>query len=148
MPVTSNAVRAEIDIEAPIERVWQILRDFDRYPEWNAFTPRVETSLEIGDPIHLHVRLLGERLMHRVEIVTRNQPYTLGWEMQMLTPSVLYAHRVQVLTPIDEGLTHYMTEDVFSGLLRPVVLGLLGTAMERGFRDCAMGLKKAAESAA
>jgi hypothetical protein len=146
MTRTSQCIRAEIEIDAPIGRVWQILRDIEHYRDWNPFTPRVETSLEVGDPIHLHVSLGGKRLVHRVEFVTRNEPYTLGWEMKMGARFVLYAERVQVLTAIDQHRTHYRTEDCFSGLLRPLVLALFGRAMERGFGDCAMGLKKAAES--
>ena len=141
-----NRVRAEIEIDAPVERVWQILKDVDRYRDWNPFTPRVETTLQIGDPIHLHVRLVGKRLMHRVEYITRNEPYTLGWEMKMGARFLLYAERVQTLTAIDENRTHYMTEDCFTGWLRPLVLAVFGRAMERGFIDCALGLKKAAES--
>ncbi len=145
MPITSNSVRAETEIEAPIDRVWRILRDFDRYAEWNPFTPRVETSLRVGEPVHLDVRLVGPRLLRRMETVTRNEPFTLGWEMKMGSRGLLHAERVQVLTPRGATRTHYLTEDVFSGLLRPVVLGLLGRAMERGFNDCAEGLKAAAE---
>jgi len=148
-----DRIRAEIEIDAPIDRVWKILRDFDRYSEWNAFTPRVETTLEIGEPIHLYVRLVGDRLVHRVETVTRNQPYTIGWGVTMGwaagsagRPFLLDAERVQVLTPVDENRTHYMTEDVFRGWLRPLVLGLFGKSMQRGFDDCAWGLKKASES--
>jgi hypothetical protein len=143
---TGSCVRAEVEIDAPIDRVWRILNDFDRYGEWNPFTPRVETTLEIGAPIHLHVRLVGQRLTHRVEVVTRNQPYTLGWEMQLGARFLLHAERVQVLTAIDEGRTHYLTEDCFTGWLRPLVLALFGRAMQRGFADCGLGLKKAAES--
>jgi hypothetical protein len=143
---TAKCVRAEVEIDAPIDRVWQILNDFGRYGEWNPFTPQVETTLRIGEPIHLHVRLIGSRLMHRVEYVTRNEPHTLGWEMKMGARFLLHAERVQVLTALDDGRTHYMTEDRFTGWLRPLVLGLFGAAMERGFTDCGLGLKKAAES--
>jgi hypothetical protein len=146
MASAPNRVRAEIEIDAPVERVWQILKDVDRYRDWNPFTPRVETTLQIGDPIHLHVRLVGRRLTHRVEFVTRNEPYTLGWEMKMGARFLLYAERVQTLTAIGENRTQYMTEDCFTGWLRPLVLAVFGRAMERGFIDCALGLKKAAES--
>ena len=150
---TPKCVRAEVEIDAPIDRVWKILNDLPGYGAWNPFTPRVESSLAIGDPVHLHVRLLtsfglGDRLMHRVETVTRNAPYTLGWDMKMGARSLLYAERVQVLTPLAGDRTHYMTEDCFTGWLRPVVLGLFGASMQRGFLDCGLGLKKAAESAA
>jgi len=84
--------------------------------------------------------------MHRVEFVTRRQPYALGWEMKMGARFLLQAERVQVLTAIDEDRTHYRTEDCFTGWLRPLVLALYGKATERGFIDCALGLEKAAES--
>jgi hypothetical protein len=145
MAISPHSVRAEVEIDAPIERVWEILTDLDRYGDWNPFTPKVETTLRIGAPVHLYVRLVGQRLMHRVEYVTRNEPHTLGWEMKMGARFLLYAERVQVLTAIEDRRTHYMTEDRFTGALRPVVLGLFGRAMERGFRDCAHGLKQAAE---
>ncbi len=146
MTITANSVRAEIEIEAPIDRVWQILLDFDRYGDWNPFTPRVATTLRIGDRVDLDVRLFGQRLLHRVEWVTRNEPYTLGWEMRASSPRLLHAERLQVLTPRGRDRTHYRSEDVFHGLLRPVVLGLFGRAVERGFGDCARGLKAAAEA--
>ena len=146
MPTRPKCVRAEVEIDAPLERVWEILKNTDRYGEWNPFTPRVETTLQIGDPIHLHVRLVGKRLVHRVEFITRNAPHTLGWEMKMGARFLLYAERVQVLTAVDQNRTHYKTEDCFTGWLRPLVLGLFGKAMERGFVDCALGLKKAAEN--
>jgi hypothetical protein len=147
MPRLPNPVCAEIEIDAPIERVWRILKDTDRYRDWNPFTPRVETTLQVGAPIHLHVRLLGKRPMHRVEFVTRNEPYTLGWEMKMGARFLLHAERIQTLTAVDESRTRYRTEDRFSGWLRSVVLALFGRAMQRGFADCALGLKKAAEGA-
>jgi len=146
MARSPGCVRSEIEIDAPIERVWEILRDFDRYGEWNPFTPRVETTLELGEPIHLYVRLVGRRLLHRVEYVTRNQPHALGWEMKAGAGFLLHAERVQTLSRVGEGRTRYVTEDCFSGWLRPLVLGLLGGALQRGFDDCALALKKAAES--
>jgi hypothetical protein len=142
-----DVVRAEIEIDAPIERVFEILRDLARYPEWNPFTPRVESTLEIGAPIHLHVRLRGEKTSHRVEWVTANEaPRKLCWDMKMGARFLLRAERCQVLTPAGDGRTHYVTEDRFTGLLTPLVMLLFGPAMQRGFTDCAVALKKRAES--
>jgi len=141
-----KCVRAEITIDAPIDRVWQILVDLDLYPQWNPFTPSVESSLEIGEAVVMDVRLVGDRLMRRVEYVTRNEPYILGWEMQMGPRFLLHAERCQVLTAQGDGRTHYLSEDRFTGWLTPLVVGLLGGAMRRGFGDCAWGLKKRAES--
>ncbi len=145
MTVTRESVRAEVEIDAPIEEVWQILTDVDGYAEWNPFTPDVKTTLELGTPVEMQVRLVGNFLITRTESITRNAPFALGWDMQMGTPSILYAERVQQLTTIEGGRTRYISEDTFSGWLRPLVLGLFGRAMERGFTDCGLGLKKEAE---
>ena len=141
----SSIVRAEVEIDRGIDHVWQILRDLDRYPEWNPFTPSARSTLEVGDPVELEVRLRGSKLSKRVETVSAAEPHRLCWGMTMGVPLLLRAERCQVLTPIDEHRTRYVTEDRFSGLLAPLVVGLYGGAMERGFSDCASALKKRAE---
>jgi uncharacterized protein YndB with AHSA1/START domain len=32
-------VFSEVEIQAPAERIWQVLTDFASYPEWNLFVP-------------------------------------------------------------------------------------------------------------
>lgn len=140
-----DRVRAEVEIAAPIEQVWAILVDFERYGEWNSFTPRARTSLRIGDPIDMHVRLGGPLPLPWRERVTRNEPYTLGWQLVLVLRRLLVAERLQTLTPIDEERTHYCSEDRFDGLLRRPVLALFGGAMTRGFEACARDLRRVAE---
>jgi hypothetical protein len=143
---THDLVRAEIEIDAPIGTVWSVLQDLDRYRDWNAFTPKADSTLEIGDPIDFRVRLFGSWTIPWRERVTRNQPYTLGWELVLGHRRLLYAERTQVLTRVDEHRTHYLTEDRFSGLLARLVRVLFGGSMGQGFADCAQGLKKASEN--
>ncbi len=144
----AGVVRAEIEIDCNVARAWEILRDLDGYPDWNPFTPRVESSLRIGDPVHLYVRLRASKrkLSHRVEYVSAAEPYRLCWGMTMGAAFLLKAERCQTLRAIDEHRTHYVTEDHFSGLLTPLVIGLFGGAMQRGFADCASALKKHCET--
>ena len=142
-----GTVRAEIEIDAPAERIFDILTDLPAYPEWNPFTPRVESTLRPGDPVHLYVRLRGERLSHRVEVVTRNErPSRLCWGTTIGAGFLLRAERCQTLTSLDERRTRFVNEDVFHGWLAPLVMGTFGRAMQRGFESVASALKKRAES--
>ena len=34
-------ISTEIEINAPVETVWSILTDFDKYPDWNPFVKSV-----------------------------------------------------------------------------------------------------------
>ena len=143
------SIRAEIEIDAPAEEIFEILTDLDAYPEWNPFTPRVESTLRPGDPVHLHVRLRGERLSHRIEYVSANErPAKLCWGAAIGARFLVTAERCQTLTPLDAGRTRYATIDEIRGWLTPLVLLLFGRAMQRGFEAVATALKQRAESRA
>lgn len=142
-----GTVRAEIEIDAPAERIFDILTDLKSYPEWNPFTPRVESTLRVGDPVHLHVRLRGERLAHRVEYVSRNErPSHLCWGATIGAGFLLSAERCQSLIRIDERRTRFVNEDVLRGWLAPLVMATFGGPMQRGFEAVAVALKQRAES--
>lgn len=144
----SRDVRAEVEIDAPPERVFDILTDLDRYAEWNPFTPHVESSLQVGDPVHLHVRLgTGTRLSHRVEYVTAHErPYRLCWGASIGARFLVRADRCQTLTALEGGGTRYLCSDRITGWLTPIVIRFFGESMRRGFEDCALALKKRAEA--
>src|SRR6185369_15277544 len=92
-----------IEIDAPRARVWSILVDLARYPEWNPFTPRVEASLKVGEPVILHVRMKpGQPTMRQPEVMTSYvEEQELGWGTTMMHRALLHANRTQRL--IDLG---------------------------------------------
>lgn len=135
-----------VEIEAPAERVWDILVDFERYGEWNPFTTRVEASLEIGAPVMLHVRLgwLKRKQPERIETVER--PHLLAWGTTMGHPVLLSALREQRVEALGETRCRYSTTDRTSGLLTPLVALLFGRLIRQGFNDLAAALKTRAET--
>jgi uncharacterized membrane protein len=54
--VPMKQLHTEVEIEAPAERVWELLTDFATYPEWNPFIRSIS-----GQPAP------GERLEVRIE---------------------------------------------------------------------------------
>lgn len=143
-----TVIEASSEIDAPPERVWAILVDLARYGEWNPFTPRVDATLRIGDPVVLHVAMKpGQKLLVQREQCTANDAAAreLGWGMTMVAPFLLKANRVQRLEPLPGGRTRYYTSDTFSGLLVPLVMALYGAHIQRGFDGVAQALKDRAE---
>jgi hypothetical protein len=39
-------LRREIELDAPPERVWAVVTDFDAYPEWNPFIRQISGELQ------------------------------------------------------------------------------------------------------
>lgn len=135
-------------INAPIERVWAILLDLPRYSQWNPFTYRVDSTLVVGAPVDLYVRMRkrGERVQ-REYVRTVRAPTTLSWGMTMGHAVLLTALRKQTLERIDAKTCSYQTTDAFSGALTPLVTYLFGEDIEEGFNAVARALKAHAEKA-
>ena len=87
MPAFSSAIRAEIEIEAPIAQVWSVLRDIPNYAAWNPFTPRIDTTLALGTPVMLHVAMKkGKPLLVQKETMSRYEEGRLmAWGDAFLT---------------------------------------------------------------
>jgi hypothetical protein len=139
----ATAIRAEAEIEAPIEQVWSVLRDIPNYAAWNPFTPRIDTTLELGTPVMLHVAMkLGRPLLVQKEIMSRYEEGRLmAWGDVMGAAPLLKFERIQELTALSATRTRYFTEDAFSGALVPVVMALYRRHIQRGFSETAAALK-------
>ena len=135
-----------VTIAAPRDWVWSILIDTRKYGDWNPFTYRVDTTLTVGDPVDLYVRMpvRGDRL--QTEYVTQVvKPAKLAWGMTMGCSLLLRAEREQLLTQVSPEITEYQTWDAFSGLLTPLVIGLFEMDITSGFNAMAVALKLQAE---
>jgi hypothetical protein len=149
---------AEIDIDAPLEVVWSVMLDTDRYGEWNPFIRRAEcrTPPQVGDPIRLHVEFAGGKRVVSPERISVVEPphddagvrrATLAYVYEGLPArlGLVRGTRYQRLSRTGEGPVRYATVEEFSGPLVP--LAGPGRVAE-GFRRHAEALKSRAESLA
>lgn len=148
--VFSHTVSSDtITINAPVEEVWAILVDLPRYHEWNPFTHRVDSTLKLGHPVDLHVRLPGRGARLQREYVRAvEKPERLAWGMEMLHRHLLSACREQRLESVADGRCRYVSTDAFSGWLTPLVVALFGRSIRDGFNACGLALKQRAEAIA
>ena len=150
---------AAVDIDAPIEVVWQVMLDTGAYGEWNPFVVRAETPqpAAVGNPIVLHVRWAngkGTRSPERITAIDAPSTDSDGTTTACLTyvyeglPAKLglvRGTRHQRLVQRPGGPTSYDTVEEFSGPLVP----LAGPArVADGFRRHADALKRRAEALA
>ncbi len=58
-----RTIDAYIDIDAPPEKVWEVLVDFNSWGSWNTFIPLVEGNLIVGERMRIKVVSLGLKPM-------------------------------------------------------------------------------------
>lgn len=143
-----QSIGASSLIDAPIERVWSVLVDIDRYPEWSPFVVKVDGPLAVGTMLTLHVAMTPNRpvLRQRERVSKREELRELSWGTVMGHPLLLRAERYQRLTRISDGQTRYETADDFEGALVPLVFALYRAKIQAGFDATAIALKKRAEA--
>ncbi|MEX1280371.1 MAG: SRPBCC domain-containing protein [Acidimicrobiia bacterium] len=139
------AIEFTTEIDARPDVVWGHLTAFDRYEEWNPFTPSVSTDGRLGDSVTLRA-VLSERLPPRRTdlVITRlDPPHALCWGAES---RALRVERCQTLTDLGDGRTRYRSHETFEGLAGLVVVALTGRWLRRGYAAAAAGLKQVAES--
>ncbi|MBB5916957.1 uncharacterized protein YndB with AHSA1/START domain [Nocardia transvalensis] len=135
-----------VDIDAPAEVVWKVLTDFPAYGEWNPFVGECRTTLEPGDAIDMRVRLVGPRPMAQREWVRSHTPGTeFSYAMKPIPLGALHSLRSHTLTPLEGGRCRYTSHFEIAGWLQPLVTGLLGAALRRGFGGMTAAVKRRAE---
>jgi len=134
---------AEVTIDATTEQVWAVLRDVESYGEWNPFTPECRTTLEVGTPVDMRVRMakLGFSVQQRETVRAVRAPHQIVWGMKMLG-GLIRAEREQTLTALAEGRTRYRTVDVIEGPLGPLVYLVFGPSIQAGFDGVAAALEQ------
>ena len=146
---------ARVEIDAPLDLVWRVMLDTDRYGEWNPFVERVETPqpAAVGNPIVLHVRWAnGDTVTSPEEITAIEPPATadgvttallsyrfVGWPSRL---RMLSAVRHQRLTQRPGAATTYETVEEFEG---PFVRFAGPARVEEGFRRHAEALRQRSE---
>jgi hypothetical protein len=149
--------RARVEIEAPLDVVWSVVLDVDRYPEWNPFVVRAECASPpaVGDPIRLHVRWANGRSATSPERISAVEPPEVAadgvrraalayvYEGLPARLGLVRGTRWQRLSQTDGGPTTYDTVEEFAGPLVP--LAGPGRVAE-GFARHAAALKVRAES--
>lgn len=137
-----------VEIEAPAAFVWDVLVDYPRYPEWNPYTVRAETTLEIGSPIALTLPNPdgSEGTFVNTEYIrVVDPPHHLRYDTGEEIPGV-FAVRDQYVTPLGPARCGYHTTDAFSGKYGKPVFEHQGPWVKAGFDAVARALKTRAES--
>jgi uncharacterized protein YndB with AHSA1/START domain len=135
-----------LEIEAPAETLWSVLTDFPAYGEWNPFVPDCRCDLRPGGAIDMHVRLGRKPQWQREWILEVRPGQSFSYRMKPLPMGLLRSLRVHRIEAMSPGRCRYESHFEIAGFLQPLVTGLLGGKLQRGFAEMAAGLKRHTES--
>ena len=141
-------LHTQIEIEAPAERVWQVLTDFAAYPEWNPFIRRVNGRPEVDEQLVVRMRPSGTKGMTFRPTVMKAEPNRqLRWLGHLLVPGLFDGEHIFEIEELDEDRVLFTQREIFRGLLVPLLARSLDRDTQRGFEEMNRALRERAETA-
>ena len=126
-------LHSERFIDAPPERVWQVLTDFAAYPQWNPLLVEARGEARAGARVKVRAALkpgAGPRLRFSATVVRADAGAALVWKGGV--PGVLFGEHFFHLRPEGQG-TRFEQGEVFTGLLSLLLGAGVRRRMERAY---------------
>ena len=141
-------IEHDLAVAAPAERVWSVVCDLARYPEWNPFVVSCASTLAVGDPIFMRVRLVGFAQPQREQILEHDPGRRLCYGLAPSRFGALMSRRSHEVVALDPTHTRYVSHFALSGWLSPLVALLLGRRLRAGFTAMSTAIQARAEGLA
>lgn len=132
----------ERHIAASPSTIWSLLTDASSYEKWNEAVLEIEGPIALGETVRVR-SVVNPKRTFSVEVSEFDAPSTMVWSDGM--PLGLFKGvRTYTIRPAPDGGSTFAMEEVFSGLLEPLISRSIPD-MSESFEQFADGLKRAAE---
>jgi hypothetical protein len=138
--------RTTFAVDAPAERVWEVLTDFDSYPEWNPSLPSIEGEPRVGSTVALTLAMPGRPSAKVNAKLTEVEPgRRLIWDGNVGSDRLFAGHREFLIDPRPDGSVLFTHVEDVSGLLFPIFRAFMGGAIQRHHERLNAALKERVE---
>ena len=144
----AKVLTTQIHIEASPARVWDILTDFEKFPDWNPFIKSLSGDVAVGQTIQVRIRPPGGSAMSFTPTVLSFEKYKeLRWLGKFFIKGLFDGeHRFELVDQGDNTTTFRQSEE-FRGFLVPFFKKMIEGNTRIGFEAMNQKLKERAEDA-
>jgi len=135
----SVLARAEIEIDADQETVWNVLADVERWPKWN---PNVKQCLAHGE-LESGTQFQWKASLGNITSVLQNvePPHLLAWTGKMMGLNAIHVCKIDFV----DNKTIVRTEESWEGLVSSDMHDKLQETLETLLQSCLEHLKTEVE---
>ena len=136
-----------IVIASSREAVWEVLMDFEAYPEWNPFVTTISGQPVAGKRLDVTLQNPGGKTMDISPIVTAaDENSQFSWLGKFGAKGIFDGHHHFQIEPITNGSVRFTQSEEFSGILIPVLWKMLDSKTRAGFEAMNTALKDRVEN--
>jgi hypothetical protein len=133
-----------INIKAQPSKIWSLLTNAKDFPRWNSTVKNIDGNISLGEKIQLRATIAPERIFKlRVSEFVPDQ--RMVWRDG--AAPMFQGVRTYALKSKNDGSTDFLMEEIFSGLMLPMIVKSLPD-FGPTFEQYAADLKREAEQVA
>ncbi len=139
-------LQTEITINATPEHIWNVLMDFEHYPEWNPFVRSISGPQKVGEKLQVELHQTKGKPMvisPQVKIVEPNELFS--WKGKFGVKGIFDGQHSFALEPLENGTTRFIHSEQFGGILLPFLRKMIKTTTKESFESMNTALKKRCE---
>ncbi|PKN12428.1 MAG: SRPBCC domain-containing protein [Deltaproteobacteria bacterium HGW-Deltaproteobacteria-4] len=129
-------IHTEITLDAPLDRVRELLADTGLYPQWHPLFPQVSGEIGVGKGIDVSVALPGIKLFSvRATIQEESAGRLLCWRYSYPLPGLFswtYRHEI---VELERGRVKFVQDSTYAGLLAPLYHLGMKNPLQRGMAE-------------
>ena len=127
-------IQTEILINTDINKVWDVLMNFDSYPKWNPFITSISGEAKLGKRLTVSINPPGGKGMtFKPNILTLEANKEFRWKGKLGINGIFDGEHYFILESVDKDITKFIHGEKFSGLLVPFVRKMLDKT-QKGFQ--------------
>jgi len=141
-------IKTKINIDCPPEKVWKILTDFEKYPEWNPMIKSIEGELKRRNRLKVRLEIKGmSKMTIKPRVATFYSGKSFSWLGHLLIIGLFDGHHIFELDKNQDGSTEFIHREQFSGVMIPLMKKILETKVAVAFEEMNKTLKSTCERA-
>ena len=136
----------EIEINASSDKVWEVLTDFESYPEWNPFVRELKGDVQVGKRIETVLQPPNQKGMtfrpRVIKLVPRRE---FRWHGILGFRGLFDGEHIFELHPSEPRKVRFVQREVYKGILAPMILKNIAVNTQAGFEQMNRALKERCE---
>jgi hypothetical protein len=139
-------MQTEIQINAPVQKVWEALTDFSQYEQWNPFIHIAGEACE-GSRLTNQMFLEGQKpQIFRPEVLVVKPHREFRWEGNLFVKGLFDGEHYFKLEKVADNKTRLIHGENFRGVLVGLIMRMIGNKTRKGFEQMNLALKNRVES--
>ncbi len=140
--MAQKEIRTAITIKASPSKVWNILTDFENYPNWNPFILSLTGNMQVGNTISIKL----SDMSFKPTLLTYETDREMRWKGKLLFKGIFDGEHIFKIKDNKDGTVTFHHNEIFNGILVGMFSKKLDTDTRAGFEAMNVKLKELAEA--